>query len=208
MEETTMDIMKIVHQAKNIVFNPKGTLLKLKDEQMTMKDLIIYLAIVAVPTFLGMLIGYGFVGFGSQMLGSAFVIAIISYILSIVGVIVFGFLLNALAPSFKSKQNTMQAMKLVSFAATPWLLLGIAYIYPAIGLIALLGGIYGLYILYIGIPIYMETPKEQQMVYFIIGLIVYIIVMGVVSWLSSFIWVQMFWSATYPYYYGGGSWPY
>jgi uncharacterized SAM-binding protein YcdF (DUF218 family) len=72
-----------------------------------MKDIIIYLAIVAAPTFLGMLLGYGFFwwgGFG-QFLGYAFAMAIITYILSIVGIIVFGFLLNALAGNFKSKQN-------------------------------------------------------------------------------------------------------
>jgi len=51
-----MDIMKIINQTKNLITNPKGTLLKLRDEQATMKDIIIYLAIVAVPTFLGMLL--------------------------------------------------------------------------------------------------------------------------------------------------------
>jgi hypothetical protein len=202
-----MDIMKIVNQTKNLMINPKGTLLKLRDEQATMKDIIIYLAIVAVPTFLGMLIGYGFFwgGFGN-FLGYAFAMAVITYILSIVGIIVFGFLLNALAGNFKSKKNKMQALKLVSYAATPWLLLGIVNIFPVASIIALLGGIYGLYILYLGIPIFMETPKEQQMPYFVIGLIVFIVVMGVVWWLSSFIWTRLVWSTVWGGYYGGGYW--
>jgi hypothetical protein len=200
-----MDIMKIVHQAKNLIINPKGTMFKLKDEQFTMKDIIIYLAIVAAPTFLGMLIGYGFFWWGGagQLLGYAFAMAVITYILSIVGVIVFGFLLNALAGNFKSKQNKMQALKLVSYAATPWLLLGIVNIYPVIGLIALLGGIYGLYILYLGIPIFMETPKEQEMPYFIVSLIVFIVVMGLVWWLSSFIWTRLVWGSVWGSYHGG-----
>jgi len=203
-----MNIMKIIHQAKDLIINPKGTMLKLKDEQVTMKDIIIYLAIVAAPTFIGMLLGYGFFwwgGFG-QLLGYAFAMALITYILSIVGVIVFGFILNALAGNFKSKQNKMQALKLVSYAATPWLLLGIVNIYPVVGLIALLGGIYGLYILYLGIPIFMETPKEQQMPYFVIGLIVYIVVMALVWWLSSFIWTRLVWGSVWGGYYGGGYW--
>jgi hypothetical protein len=203
-----MNIMKMVHQAKDLIINPKGTLLKLKDEQVTMKDIIIYLVIIAAPTFLGMLLGYGFFwwgGFG-QFLGYAFAMAVITYILSIVGIIVFGFILNALAGNFKSKQNKMQALKLVSYAATPWLLLGIVNIYPAAGLIALLGGIYGLYILYLGIPIFMETPNEQQMPYFVIGLIVFIVVMGLVWWLSSFIWTRLVWGSVLGGYYGGGYW--
>ena len=169
-----MNIMKVVNQVKNLLINPKGTMLKLRDEQMTMMDIIIYLAMIAVPTFLGMLLGYGFFwggGYGN-LLGNAFAMAIITYILTIVGIIIFGFILNALAGNFRSKQNKMQALKLVSYAATPWLLLGILNIYPPAGLIALLGGIYGLYILYVGLPIFMGTPKDQEIPYFIIGLIV------------------------------------
>ena len=204
-----MDIMKIINQAKDLIFNPKGTMEKLKDEKVELKDIIMYLAIVGVPTFLGLLIGYGFVWWGGgQLIGHAFAIAIIVYIMSIIGIIVFGFILNALAPSFKTKQNKMQALKLVSYAATPWLLLGIINIFPAAALISLIGGLYGLYILYLGIPILMGTGKEQQMPFFIIGLIVYIIVMGVIYWITGWIWVQLVWSiywgpyGGYPYYWG------
>ena len=187
-----MDIMKIVNQAKDLVFNPKGTMEKLKDEKVELNDIIIYLAIVGVPTFLGLLLGYGFFWWsGGSLIGSAFVIAIVMYIAAIVGVIIFGFILNALAPSFKTKSNKMQALKLVSYAATPWLLLGIFNIFPAAGLISLLGGLYGLYILYLGIPILMGTPKEQQMTFFIIGLIVYIIVMAAISMITGAIWTQL-----------------
>jgi ABC-type Na+ efflux pump permease subunit len=122
------------------------------------------------------------------------------YVLSIIGIIVFGLILNALAKNFKTKENKMQALKLVSYAATPWLVLGIASIYPPIAFISLLGGLYGLYILYLGIPILMETPKEQQMSYFIIGLIVYIVIMGIISWLVGWIWWHLALSASWGYY--------
>ena len=198
-----MDIMKIVNQAKDIILNPEGAIKKLKDEKVTQNDIIMYLAIVAVPTFLGILLGYGFFwwgGFGG-LIGYAFALAITTYILSIIGIIVFGFILNALAGNFQTKQNKMQAMKLVSYAATPWLLLGIVNIFPAASLISILGGLYGLYILYIGIPILMETPKEQHMPYFIVGAIVYIVVMSVIHLLVGWIWWQLVWSAY-------GSWGY
>lgn len=101
----------------------------------------------------------------------------------------------------------MQALKLVSYAATPWLLLGIVNIYPAASLISLVGGLYGLYMLYLGIPILMGTPKEQQMPFFIVGLIVYIIVMGVINWLTGWIWWQMVWSAVWGSTWGGYYYP-
>ena len=61
-----MNIMKIIGQAKNILFNPKGTLLKLRDEQVTMNDIIFYLVIVGAPTFLGILLGYGLFWWGGS----------------------------------------------------------------------------------------------------------------------------------------------
>lgn len=201
-----MDIMKMINKAKDIILKPKDTIDKLKNETVTIKDIIIYLIIIGLPTFLGIFLGYGFVGWGfySGWIGFAFALALITYILSIVGIIVFGFILNKLATNFKSKENKMQAMKLVSYAATPWLLLGIASIYPPIAIISLLGGIYGLYILYIGIPILMETPKEQQMTYFIIGLVIYIVIIGIIYWLIGWIWWQLVWSS----YWGWGTYGY
>ena len=192
----------MINQAKDIIIKPKDTIEKLKNETVTMKDIIIYLIIIGLPTFLGIFLGYGFIGWGfyGGWIGFAFALALITYILSIVGIIVFGFILNGLAPNFKSKANKMQAMKLVSYAATPWLLLGIASIYPPIAIISLLGGIYGLYILYIGIPILMETPKEQQMTYFIISLVIYIVIIGVIYWLIGWIWWQLVWSSYWSIY--------
>jgi len=193
-----MDIMKIINQAKDLVINPAGTLKKLKDEKVEFNDIIIYLAIVGFPTFIGLLIGYGFLWWGGgNLIGYAFAIAIITYIMAIIGVIIFGHILNAIAPNFKTTQNKMQALKLVSYAATPWLLLGIVNIFPAAGLISLLGGLYGLYILYIGIPILMGTGKEQHLGLFVVGLIIYIVIMGIINWLTSWIWWQLVWSTVW-----------
>ena len=202
-----MNIMKSINLAKDIVFNPKGTMEKLKKEKISTKEIIFYLAIVGFPTFLGVLIGYSFFWWGGSgtLIGYAFGLAVFTYIFSIIGVIVFGYILNALSQSFKTKQNIMQALKLVSYAATPWLLLGIVNIFPAASLISLLGGIYGLYILYIGIPILMETPKEQQIAFFIVGLIIYIIVMALISWLVGLIWSSLTWNYIWSY---GWNYPY
>ena len=56
-----MDIMKIVNQAINVVLKPKETLKKLKDEKITKESLLIYLGIVALPTLIGIIVGYQWV---------------------------------------------------------------------------------------------------------------------------------------------------
>jgi hypothetical protein len=201
-----MDIMKIIDQAKDICLNPAGTIKKLKDKKVTKNDIIIYLAVVGFPTFLGVLIGYGVLLGGTGFFGWGFGLAILQYILSIGGVIVFGYVFNALAPSFKTKSNLMQAVKLVSYAATPWLLLGIVYIWPPAGAIVFLGGLYGLYILYLGIPILMGTPKDQHLVYLIVGIIAYFVIMVIIWWIIGAIWASFVWHSYYGPYSGPHWW--
>lgn len=197
----TMDIGKIINQAIEILTKPKEALPKLKEQQMTMQDVIIYLAIVGIPTFLGVFIGYGFIGYGlGGSAGWGFALGIIQYILAIIGMIVFAFIFNALAPTFKSKQNQMQSLKLIMATATPWLIAGIFSIYPPIYILGILGGLYGLYILYIGLPIFMETPEDQRIIYLIFGIVIYLVIMMVVGWITSAIWGSLVWGAAWSAY--------
>lgn len=179
-----MDIDAIIDRAKNVVIKPNETLKAAKAEQPSMQDLIIYVAIVAVPTLIGIIVGFGLVGIrGTFMVYRvpiqwAVMWGIMQYVLWIIlGVIVFGYVVNMLAPRFSSKQDQIQATKLVAYAATPGLLAGILYIYPPISILALLAGIYGLYILYLGIPVLMETPEDKRLIYFIVLIAVYIVIM-------------------------------
>ncbi len=107
------------------------------------------------------------------------------YVLSIIGVIIFGYIMNMLAPSFSSKQDEIQAIKLVAYAATPGLLAGILYILPSISFLVLLAALYGLYILYLGLPVFMETPEDKRIIYLVVAIVVYIIIMVVVGAITS-----------------------
>jgi hypothetical protein len=187
--------MKMVNQAINVLINPKGALQNVRNEQVATRDIIMYLAIIGIPTLIGFIIGYGIIGWWGTFIGPAIVGAIIYYIIAIIGIVGFGFVFSALAPSFKTQQNQMQAMKLAAYAATPWLLAGIFYLYPPIWFLTTLAGLYGLYILYIGIPILMGTPQDQQIPYLVIGIIIYVVIMFVVWLIARQIWWGIAWSA-------------
>ena len=187
-----MDINAIVDRAKNVVLKPKETLEAAKAEQPSMQDLIMYVAIVAIPTLIGIIVGYGVVGIRGAFfipfrvpIHWAVTWGIMQYALSIIGVIVFGYVVNMLAPSFSSKQDQIQATKLVAYASTPGLLAGIFNIIPSISFLVLLAGLYGLYILYLGIPVFMETPEDKRIIYLIVAIVVYIIIMVVVGAITS-----------------------
>jgi hypothetical protein len=196
-----MDINTIVDRAKNVVMNPQETLEAAKDEQPSMQDLIIYVAIVAVPTLIGIMIGYGAVGVSAFWVPFrvpmhwAVLWGILQYAFSIIGVIVFGYVVNMLAPNFSSRQDQIQATKLVAYAATPGLLAGILYIIPSISILVFLAGLYGLYILYLGIPVFMETPEDKRLIYLIVSIVVYIVIMAVVGWITS----TVMWGIIRPY---------
>ena len=198
-----MDIMKIINQVISVLMNPKEALKKVKNEKVEIMDIIIYLGIVGIPTLIGFILGYGVIGYGGAFLGISVGAAIIYYIVAIIGIIVFGYILNAFAPTFKSKQDKMQALKLVAYSSTPWLVAGIFYLHPSIWFLPALAGLYGLYILYIGIPILMETPKEQHIPFLLVAIVIYIIIMGAVWTIANQIWWRVYWSTVYI-----PTWPY
>lgn len=197
-----MDLNAIADRAKNVLLKPKETLAAVKDERPSMQDLIVYVAIVALPTLIGIIIGHGVVGIRWGLfhhfrvpMHLAVAWGIMQYILLIIGVIIFGYIVNMLAPSFSSKQDQTQATKLVAYAATPGLVAGILYILPPLAILVFLASLYGLYILYLGIPVLMETPEDKRLIYLIVAIIVYIVIMAVVGWITS----AVMWGLIGPY---------
>ena len=191
-----IDISGIFDRVKNVLVKPKETFQEIKSERSTMQDLIVYLAIIGIPTLIGVIIGWGVVGynlgyvfggFGSGYrvtlpIGWAIGKGITQYVGLIVGMVILGFIINALAPTFKSKQDQMQAMKIAAYMATPALIAGILYIWVPLAILVLLASLYGLYLLYVSLPIMMGTPQDQQMTYFIVTLVLYIVIIGVVDY--------------------------
>lgn len=104
-----MDIHAIIDRAKNVVLKPKETLEAAKAEQPSMQDLIIYVGIVAVPTLIGIIIGYGVVGIGGFWghfrvpIHLALGWGIMQYVLSIIGVFVFGYIVSLLCQIQRGK---------------------------------------------------------------------------------------------------------
>jgi hypothetical protein len=196
-----MDFGKMINKIIKIITIPKEALREVSTQSMPRNDVIMYLAIIGIPTFIGILIGYGFLWYwGSYFLVPAVAGAIIYYIVAIIGIILFGYLLNAFALTFKSQQNQAQALKLVAYASTPWLLAGIFYILPFLWPLVLLAGLYGLYILYLGLPILMGTPEDQQLPYLIISAIIFVVIMLVLWWITNaIIWNIAYGPHFYPY---------
>ncbi|HIH45216.1 MAG TPA: YIP1 family protein [Candidatus Methanoperedenaceae archaeon] len=197
-----MDIQMLQNRVISLLKSPVAEMTKAKSEQISKMDTIKnYVAILALIPAIATFIGHAFIGisFGffsyKYPIEYALVEAILIYVLQVASVFISGFVINALAPNFASKQNEDQAMKLAAFAATPGLIGGIFNIYFGLAIIGTLLALYGLYILYLGIPVLMETPKDKAITYLIVIIIVNIVIFVIIGAIVAAVMAALFLSS-------------
>ena len=182
--------MDLIARAQAIILKPKEEWVKIKGESTPIAQLFTSYAVflAAIPA-IARFIGYGlvgrrvpFVGWTRFAIGSALFEAILYYVFTLVIVYVFGIVINALAPSFGSKQSMENAMKLAVYSMTPILdRRAFSTSFPALGFLAWLASLYGLYVLYLGFddPM-MDTPKDKVVGYLLVSIVVIIVLSMVV----------------------------
>jgi hypothetical protein len=108
--------------------------------------------------------------------------AIVGYALSLGGVYLAALVIEKLAPTFQSQGDTLQALKLVAYAYTAAWVAGVFHLLPIIGILGILaGGIYSIYLFYLGLPVLMKTPQEKVVVYMIVAAVVIFVIYIVIG---------------------------
>jgi hypothetical protein len=197
--------MNLVERAKNILLTPAKEWDVIKGEQLTIMDMFTKYAMIlaAIPAIAGF-IGYSVIGisfgFGTFRvpIGTSLVWAILQYILSLGGVFLIAFIMDALAPNFGCTKNLAAAVKIVVFSYTASWVAGILNIIPSLGILVGLASLYSLFLMYMGMQKIKEVPKDKMVgyfvvtiiaavvVYFVIGMIVGAIAFGSMSALGGF----------------------
>jgi hypothetical protein len=157
--------MAIVMRAVHILVQPGSEWEVIKQEQTDLQTLYLkYVCILAViPTVAGF-IANAFVGSltaGRIAVGAALGAAVTGYVMSLILVFVVALIADSLAPTFGGRKNIDRALKLVAYSMTAsWVAGAFAFI-PVLGwLISLLGGLYALYLFYLGAPVLMKTGEK------------------------------------------------
>jgi hypothetical protein len=173
--------MDLVQRAQAVLLKPKEEWLKIKGESTAIPQLFTSYAMIlaAIPPaaqFIGRLLFRSEIPFRHVVVwsfGRAFSNAVLSYVFSLAIVYLFALIIDALAPNFSSVRNLTNAMKLAVYSMTPVWLAGIFYIIPGLGILVLLAGLYGLFLLYEGFetPL-MDTPKDRVLGFLVISVIV------------------------------------
>jgi hypothetical protein len=174
----------LVSRVQNILLRPQEEWQRIDAEPATVQSLFMGYAVplAAIPAVCG-LVGQFLV---LHNIMAAAVFAILGYVLGLAGVFLFGFIIDALAPSFGSTKNQVQAMKAAVYSGTATWVGGVFLLIPIVGgILALIAALYGLYLLFVGLPIMMKTPADKAVVYVIVAIVcdavIYMIIGGIVG---------------------------
>src|SRR5262245_45478231 len=112
--------------------------------------------LAAIPAICGLI---GWVAVGAP-LGTGIAITLLRYVLSFVAVYLVALIIDALSPTFDGAKNFDNALKLSVYSATPFWLTGVFLLFPGLGILRILG-LYGVYLLWLGIVPLMRVPQEK-----------------------------------------------
>lgn len=184
-----MNPAKLTDRVKAILTAPKTEWPLLAAEPASVGSLytgyiMILAAIPAIAAFIkSSLIGYGLLGVTVRIpIMPALAHAVANYVVSLLAVYVVALVIDALAPTFGGEKNQVQALKATAYAWTASWVAGVAIIIPWLGwLIMLAGGVYAIYLLYLGLPATMKCPTERAGAYTAVSVIVAIVLTWVLG---------------------------
>ena len=185
--------MSIVERVKNICLTPSTEWTVIGAEEtptgQLMTGYVIPLAGVgAVAGFIGgSIVGQSlpFIGTFRIPIMTGIAGAVLAVVMAVVVVFVLSVVINALAPTFGAQQDSGQAMKVAAYSFTPAWIAGVLQIIPLLGILVLLGSLYGLYLLYLGLPRLMKCLADKAAGYTAVVAISGIVVMVVAGMIGG-----------------------
>ena len=164
--------MNLIERVKAILLKPDTEWPVIErepgDPPYLFKNYVAILALIpAVAGFIGTsVVGISILPFGTVRVPIFFglVSAIVGYVFIFVAVYLVAFIIDMLAPNFGGQKNFGNALKLTVYSYTPSWIASIFLIIPKLAFLTILG-LYGFYLLYLGLPSLMKAPKERALIY-------------------------------------------
>jgi hypothetical protein len=157
--------LQLVERVKAIMLSPSSEWLMIEKEPSTLTGLLLrYVAILAAIPEVAHLIGQSLIGTVHTPIVSNLLRAIIVYLVTFAMVYIIAGVIDLLAPRFGGRKNFPNAVKLSVYSHTPLWLAGIFLLIPGLNFLVILG-LYGFYLLWVGLPLLMRVKKEQALPY-------------------------------------------
>lgn len=143
----------------------------IRDESNSVSQIYLthVLLLAAIPAICGY-IGFTQVGWsvGTNKLiklteSDAASMALMSYFAMLAGIFVMGYFIQWMAKTYNAKPNLTQTIVFAAYTATPLFVTGLGALLPNLWFntfLGIAGASYATYLLYTGIPVMMQVPKE------------------------------------------------
>jgi len=156
--------MWLIERVKAIILSPRTEWPVIEQEPSTLGSLLIhYVAILAAIPEVAHFIGQSLIG-GYAPIGPNLLRALIVYLVTFAMVYIIAGVIDLLAPRFGAKKNFPNAVKLSVYSHTPLWLAGIFLLVPGLSFLLILG-LYGVYLLQVGLPRLMGVPEDRALRY-------------------------------------------
>lgn len=99
-------------------------------------------------------------------IGAGLTYTVVTLVSALIGVFIVGLIINGLAPTFSGQRDQRQALQVSAYSLTPAMLSSVLALSPVLPtLLQFLAGCYGIYLLYLGLPVLMQAPKDKAFGY-------------------------------------------
>jgi hypothetical protein len=184
--------MNLVDRAQRILRSPRTEWEVIDNEPTTPAQLFTgYAMPLAAIGPIAQIIGYSvfgvsvpFAGHYRVPIGSAITSALVTYVLALAGTYVLGLIIDALAPTFSGQRSQIQALKVAVYSSTASWLAAIFHLIPGLRVLTILG-LYSLYLLYLGLPVLMKSPRDKAVGYTAVVIVAAIVLFMVTGMLAS-----------------------
>lgn len=161
---------------------------------MYLSHVLILAAIPVVSAYIGTTqIGWSVAGGEAVRLtqASALQMTVLSYLAMLAGIAVMGSFIHWMARTYDATPSLSDSVVFAAYCASPLFIGGLAALYPSLWLAMGVGTVavcYTAYLLYVGIPAFMNIPKEEGFMFsssvLAVGLVVLVAMMAtsVVLW--------------------------
>jgi hypothetical protein len=184
--------MNLVERVQSILLKPKATWPEIDSEQADAaslyKNYVMILALIpAVASFIGLsLIGIGAFGVSFRVpIVSGLTNMVVGYVLSLVMVFVLALIIDAMAPTFEGTRSQIGALKLSAYASTAAFVGGIFSLLPSLSVLGALAALYGVYLLYTGLPVLMKCPPDKAIAYTAVVVVCAIVGGFIIAWVLA-----------------------
>jgi Yip1 domain len=171
----------LVVRVRSILMEPRSEWAVIDAEPATIGSIYRYVLILAAIPAICRAIRWSMVGYFHITPLLATQLAITSYVGALIAVFALALIIDALAPTFGGQKGQIPALKVAAYSATATWVSGIFLLIPLLGILALVGALYSLYLLYLGLPVLMKTPADRSAGYTVLTVIAAIVVFTVIG---------------------------